>query len=88
MKRLIEQFVRGHPRATADLSRLTDREREVLLLMIRGQPNSAIASTLAISESTIKTHVGRVLQKLQLRDRAHVVVYGYETGLVQPGKTD
>jgi DNA-binding NarL/FixJ family response regulator len=86
MKRLIEQFVHGHPRATADLSKLTEREREVLLLMIRGQPNSAIASTLAVSESTIKTHVARVLRKLQLRDRAHVVVYGYETGLVQPGQ--
>jgi DNA-binding NarL/FixJ family response regulator len=56
--------------------------------MIRGQPNSAIAATLAIGESTVKTHVARILHKLRLRDRAHAVVYGYETGLVRPGRTD
>jgi len=85
MRRLIEHFVRGRPRATADLGRLTDREREVLLLVVRGLSNAAIARRLRIGETTAKTHVTRILAKLALRDRAHAVVYGYETGLVRPG---
>jgi DNA-binding NarL/FixJ family response regulator len=85
MRRLIEHFVRGRPQATADLGRLTDREREVLLLVIRGLSNAAIARRLRIGETTAKTHVTRILAKLALRDRAHAVVYGYETGLVRPG---
>jgi DNA-binding NarL/FixJ family response regulator len=85
MRRLIEHFVRGRPQATADLGRLTDREREVLLLVVRGLSNAAIARRLRIGETTAKTHVTRILAKLALRDRAHAVVYGYETGLVRPG---
>jgi DNA-binding NarL/FixJ family response regulator len=85
MRRLIEHFVRGRPQATADLGRLTDREREVLLLVVRGLSNAAIAHRLRIGETTAKTHVTRILAKLALRDRAHAVVYGYETGLVRPG---
>jgi DNA-binding NarL/FixJ family response regulator len=85
MKRLGAHFVGGRPRATADLSRLTERERDVMLLMIHGLSNSAIAAALTVGESTVKTHVARVLHKLQLRDRAHAVSYGYETGLIRPG---
>jgi len=88
MRRLIEHFVRGRPRATADLSRLTDREREVFVLVVRGLSNPAIARQLAIGETTVKTHVTRILAKLALRDRAHAVIYGYETGLVRPGDTN
>jgi len=86
MRRLVEHFVRGRPSASADLSRLTDREREILVLLVRGLSNAGIARTLVIGESTVKTHVTRILAKLQLRDRAHAVVYGYETGLVRPGE--
>jgi DNA-binding NarL/FixJ family response regulator len=85
MRRLVGHFVRGRPQATADLGRLTDREREVLLLVVRGLSNAAIARRLGIGETTAKTHVTRILAKLALRDRAHAVVYGYETGLVRPG---
>ena len=85
MRRLVEHFVRGRPRATADLRQLTEREREVLELMVRGLSNAAIARALVIGETTAKTHVTRILAKLGLRDRAHAVVYGYETGLVRPG---
>jgi DNA-binding NarL/FixJ family response regulator len=88
MRRLVEHFVRGQPRASADLSRLTEREREVLVLMARGLSNVAIARTLVVAETTAKTHVTRILAKLGLRDRAHAVVFGYETGLVRPGDQD
>ena len=88
MRRLVEHFVRGRPRQSAALDRLTDREREVLILMVRGFSNAAIARTLVIGETTAKTHVTRILTKLQLRDRAHAVIYGYETGLVRPGEGD
>ena len=86
MRRLVEHFARGRPQATADLGQLTEREREVLLLMVRGLSNAAIARALVIGETTAKTHVTRILTKLRLRDRAHAVVYGYETGLVRPGE--
>ena len=85
MRRLVEHFVRGRPRAAANLDQLTDRERDVLLLMVRGLSNAAIARGLFIAETTVKTHVTRILTKLALRDRAHAVIYGYETGLVRPG---
>ncbi|HEX5190952.1 MAG TPA: response regulator transcription factor [Streptosporangiaceae bacterium] len=88
MRRLVDHFVRGRPASAPDLAQLTDREREVLGLLVRGLSNADIASTLVIGEATAKTHVSRILTKLRLRDRAHAVVYGYETGLVRPGDTD
>jgi DNA-binding NarL/FixJ family response regulator len=66
------------------LEELTPREREVLELITRGSSNSEIAEALLIEESTVKTHVKRVLMKLGLRDRIHAVIFGYENGLAQP----
>jgi len=86
-RRLIEEFAnRPDPvPAPAALNDLTEREREVLVCMGPGMSNSEIASHLYVAETTVKTHVGRVLQKLGLRDRAQAVVVAYESGLVQPG---
>ena len=84
-RRLIERFASLRPRAAPELDRLTEREREVLVLLVRGLSNTEIASRLFVSESTVKTHVTRIFTKLGLRDRAHAVIYGYETGLVTPG---
>jgi DNA-binding NarL/FixJ family response regulator len=86
-RRLIEEFAtRPDPHRTppAALQALTEREREVLALVARGLSNHEIAAELVISPATAKTHVSRVMQKLDARDRAQLVVTAYETGLVAP----
>jgi DNA-binding NarL/FixJ family response regulator len=86
-RKLIEEFVRRSPAQTTTLAEgtVTDRELEVLKLVARGLSNAEIADKLFLSEATVKTHVGRVLSKLELRDRAQVVVFAYEAGIVRPG---
>ncbi|HET9675610.1 MAG TPA: response regulator transcription factor [Gaiellaceae bacterium] len=84
-RRLIERFA-GHSEPPPGLAELTEREREVRKLVARGLSNAEIAAELIVSEHTVKTHVARVLQKLDLRDRTQAVVAAYESGLVQPGR--
>lgn len=86
-RRVIEQFSRIPP-PTPDraLNDLTDREREVLMLVARGLSNADIARELVVSETTVKTHVSHLLLKLELPDRVHAVIFAYEQGLVRPGE--
>ncbi|MFD9890860.1 response regulator [Amycolatopsis sp. NPDC059027] len=84
--RMMRRYLAAHPAPSDDrrLVRLTDRERDVLVLVARGLNNSEIAERLFIGVTTVKTHLGRVLDKLELRDRLQAVVFAYEHGLVTP----
>ncbi|MBB5939398.1 response regulator transcription factor [Streptomyces zagrosensis] len=92
-RRLLDRFTPMLPSTHAaepvrsEVGKLTEREREVMMLVAQGLSNGEIAARLVLSEATVKTHVGRILTKLGLRDRVQVVVLAYETGLVRAGGT-
>jgi DNA-binding NarL/FixJ family response regulator len=94
-RRLMHEFARATAAgaqptnvSNRDLNQLTDREREVLVHIGHGLANREIARELNLGESTVKTHVKRILMKLALRDRVHAVVYAYETGLLAPRESE
>jgi DNA-binding NarL/FixJ family response regulator len=90
-RRLIGQFAKRlavDTAASGRLGRLTDREREVLAAIARGSSNAEISDELYIGAATVKSHVSSILTKLGLRDRAQMVVFAYESGLVEPGEHD
>jgi DNA-binding NarL/FixJ family response regulator len=87
-RRLIQEFSRsprGRTEQPAGLDELTPREVEVFKLLARGMSNAEIAANLIVSETTVKTHVARILMKLEVRDRVQAVVLAYESGVVAPG---
>ncbi|KIR61787.1 MULTISPECIES: response regulator [Micromonospora] len=87
-RRLLDRFagqLGPGPAADPRLAQLTEREREILLLVAQGLSNAEIAARVHVAEATVKTHVGRILAKLGLRDRVQAVVLAYESGLVTPG---
>ncbi len=89
-RRLIDRFApmlpAGDSAVDAELAELTEREHEVLILVAQGLSNAELAARLFVSEATVKTHVGRILAKLGLRDRVQAVVFAYENGLVRAGR--
>lgn len=89
-RRLVERFVAAPPPSTSTptvLTALSHRELEVFAHLARGQSNAEIAAALFLSEATVKTHVAKILGKLDLRDRVQAVVLAYECGFLQPGRT-
>ncbi len=86
-RRVIEKFaLKPKPRDYAEyLGRLTSREIDIMKLVARGKTNAEIAQGLFIGEATVRTHVSNLLGKLDLRDRVQIVVFAYESGVVQPG---
>jgi DNA-binding NarL/FixJ family response regulator len=87
-RRLIERFAaRPRPGDVPALAALTGRELDVLRALVGGASNAEIGEQLTLSEATVKTHVGRVLNKLGVRDRVQAVIWAYESGLVEPGQT-
>ena len=87
-KRLIERHLRldqPSPELIAGLDRMTDRERQVLVLLARGLSNTEIATRLHLSEATVRTHIGHLFAKIGARDRAQAVVFAYESGIVHAG---
>ncbi|AJF68448.1 response regulator transcription factor [Streptomyces vietnamensis] len=90
-RRLIAEFARlprAHRAVSSSLEELTEREREVLLLVARGFSNADIAAYLCLSNGTVKTYIGRLLTKLRARDRAQLVISAYESGLVHAARPD
>ncbi|HEU4676380.1 MAG TPA: response regulator transcription factor [Motilibacteraceae bacterium] len=90
-RRLVERFVAAPPPGAgvpAALAPLSERELDVFALRARGRSNAQIAAELFLGEATVKTHVARILTKLDLRDRVHAVVLAYETGYLRPGQQD